>query len=98
MSKKQIGEYMLALEGLRKEYSKVRDLRESILHVAEELSDPLNIWVLGESFPPRDFPDAGQIKGALKSLADAHKKAIGKFQSIDEKDREGLPPLPKWAQ
>ena len=98
MSKEQVGEYMLALEELRGEYSKVNDLRERILHVAEELSDPLNIWVLSESFPPRDYPDAGQIKGALKSLADAHKKAIEKFQSIDERDRKGLPPLPKWAQ
>ncbi len=98
MSKKQIGEYMLAIKELGGEYSKVRDLRERILHVAEELSDPLNIWVLSESFPPRDFPDTGQIKGALKSLAGAHKKAIEKLQSVDEKDREGLPPLPKWAQ
>ena len=98
MSKKQIGEYMIAIKELGGEYSKVRDLRERILHVAEELSDPLNIWVLSVSFPPRDFPDVGQIKGALKSLADAHKKAIEKFQSVDEKDREGLPPLPKWAQ
>jgi len=98
MSKKQIGEYMIAIKELGGEYSKVRDLRERILHVAEELSDPLNIWVLSVSFPPRDFPDTGQIKGALKSLADAHKKAIEKFQSVDEKDREGLPPLPKWAQ
>ena len=98
MSKKQIGEYMLAIKELGGEYSKVRDLRERILHVAEELSDPLNIWVLSKGFPPRDFPDTGQIKGALKSLADAHKKAIEKFQSVDERDREGLPPLPKWAQ
>ena len=95
MSKKQIGEYMLALEGLRKEYSKVKDLRESILHVAEELNAPLNIWVLSESFPPRGYPDAGQIKAALKSLANANKKAIEKLKSVDEKDREGLPPLPK---
>lgn len=95
MSKKQIGEYMLALEGLRKEYSKVKDLRESILHVAEELNAPLNIWVLSESFPPRDYPDAGRIKAALKSLANAHKKATEKLKSVDEKDREGLPPLPK---
>ena len=46
MSKKQIDEYMLAIKELGGEYSKVRDLRERILHVAEELSDPLNIWVL----------------------------------------------------
>jgi hypothetical protein len=98
MSKKQIDEYMLAIKELGGEYSKVRDLRERILHVAEELSDPLNIWVLSKGFPPRDFPDTGQIKETLKSLADAHKKAIEKFQSIDERDREGLPPLPKWAQ
>lgn len=98
MSKEQIGEYMLTLEELRVAYSKVRDLRERILHVAEELSDPLNIWVLSESFPPRDFPDAGQIKATLKSLADAHRKAMEKFQSIDERDREGLSPPPKWAQ
>jgi len=95
MSKKQIGEYMLALEGLRKEYSKVKDLRESILHVAEELNDPLNLWVSSESFPPRDYPDAARIRGALKSLADANKKALEKLKSVDEKDREGLPPLPK---
>ena len=98
MSKEQIGEYMLALEELRGGYSKVQDLRESILHVAEELNAPLNIWVLSESFPPRDYPDAGLIKAALKSLADASKKAIEKLKAVDPKDRKGLPPLPKWAQ
>ena len=95
MSKEQIGEYILAKRELEGEYSKVKDLRERILHLAEELNYPLNLWVLSESFPPRDYPGAGQIKGALKSLADANKKAIEKLKSIDERDRKGLLSLSK---
>lgn len=97
MSKEQVVEYLNAIKELKTEHAKVEALRVRISNVAEELNDPLNPWVSSESFPPRDYPDASQIKEALKYLAGAHKKFLEIYKSLDETNRKDLTPPPEWA-